>query len=205
MSKGNSSRRGDAAELVATAYLLENGYEIFNNASCVGPVDLVAMSPDGSLILVDVKRSTTSLEGINFAQKNRSRRSKDFHNMAEVKILYVFISEKFDIVVDFDEKSFYSKIEEKGFRVPGKNLFVSGAKYTVQSFDGQVFEVIGKTGLMELCNFTEAEAYKFLYNTKLLNGWTLLERETVRVKRQELLDDHSISHNRDRPTQQEAL
>lgn len=182
MGKGNKSRRGDVAELVATAYLLEKGYEIFSNASCVGPVDIIAMSPDGSLTLIDVKRSTYT-DGINFTQKNKSRGSKDFHDRVEVKILYVFVSEKFDVVVDFDEESFYSKVGEKGYLVPSKGLFVSGAKYTVQSFEREIFEVIGKPNLMELCNFTETEAFKFLYNTKTLNGWTLLGREKIRVEK----------------------
>lgn len=180
MIKG-SNRRGDVAELVASAYLLEKGYEIFKNTSCVGPVDIVALSPEGEMMLIDVKRATASLEGIIFAQKVVSMKSKDISVRLGVKFLYVFISEDFDIVVDFDEDSFYSGIEKKGFRVPTSSKFVGMTKFKVQSPQGVVSEVIGRENLMKHCGFTVNDIHKFLYRDKNLNGWKFIEKEKIRV------------------------
>ena len=51
----DSSRIGDMAEHYAITWLWDNGYQVFRNCGCTGPVDLVAMSPDGGLKLLDVK------------------------------------------------------------------------------------------------------------------------------------------------------
>ena len=49
------NRIGDIAEHYAITYLWDSGYHVFKNCGCTGPVDLVAMTPEGKLILVDVK------------------------------------------------------------------------------------------------------------------------------------------------------
>ena len=49
------NRKGDHAELKAVAWLWEQGYEVFRNCGCTGPVDLVAITPEGDTILIDVK------------------------------------------------------------------------------------------------------------------------------------------------------
>lgn len=46
--------RGAWAELVAVAWLLERGYEVFRNVSSCGPVDIVALK-GGETVLIDVK------------------------------------------------------------------------------------------------------------------------------------------------------
>ena len=51
----NRSRKGDYAEYYAVTWLWGQGYEVYCNAGCTGPVDIVAMSPDGDTILIDVK------------------------------------------------------------------------------------------------------------------------------------------------------
>lgn len=54
----SSSRRGDLAELIAVQGLMERGFEVFRNVSCVGPADLVAwniLKPDNPPQLIDVK------------------------------------------------------------------------------------------------------------------------------------------------------
>ena len=50
----NRSRKGDFAEFYAVTWLWDNGYEVFLNAGCTGPIDLVAFK-DGEVKLVDVK------------------------------------------------------------------------------------------------------------------------------------------------------
>lgn len=184
MIKG-SNRRGDVAELVASAYLLEKGYEIFKNTSCVGPVDIVAMSPEGDVTLIDVKRATSSLEGIIFAQKVVAMKSKGISEKLGVKFLYVFISKDFDIVVDFNEDSFYKRIEKKGFRVPTSSKFVGMTKFKVQSPQGVVSEVVGRENLMNHCGFTTNDLHKFLYKDKTLNGWRLIGKEKIRVTKED--------------------
>lgn len=54
-----SSRKGDFAEFYAVTWLWDNGYEVFLNAGCTGPIDMIAYK-DGKTILVDVK--TTSVD-----------------------------------------------------------------------------------------------------------------------------------------------
>lgn len=54
MSDG-PSRLGDVAEYAAVTWLWDQGFEVFKNAGCTGPVDLIAMDKDGKIILLDVK------------------------------------------------------------------------------------------------------------------------------------------------------
>ena len=49
------SRKGDLAEYYAITWLWDNGYEVFQNAGCDGPVDIIAMDSEGNIILIDVK------------------------------------------------------------------------------------------------------------------------------------------------------
>ena len=46
---------GTKNELIAAAWLISQGYEVFRNLSPVGPVDLIAMQKDGKIIKIDVK------------------------------------------------------------------------------------------------------------------------------------------------------
>ena len=50
----DSSRRGDFAEYYAITWLWDNGWEVFRNCGCTGPVDLIAMDGD-KITLIDVK------------------------------------------------------------------------------------------------------------------------------------------------------
>jgi Holliday junction resolvase-like predicted endonuclease len=50
----DSNRKGDLAEYYAVTWLWDNGYEVFRNAGCTGPIDLIAYK-DGVTTLVDVK------------------------------------------------------------------------------------------------------------------------------------------------------
>ena len=57
----SKSRKGDIAEYYAVTWLWDNGYEVFKNAGCSGPVDMIA--------LIDVKSNTTRMP--------RSKEQKD--------------------------------------------------------------------------------------------------------------------------------
>ena len=37
----DSSRKGDLAEFYAVTWLWDNGYEVFKNCGCSGPIDLI--------------------------------------------------------------------------------------------------------------------------------------------------------------------
>lgn len=48
--------KGALSELRASAWLLEQGYEVFRNVSAHGPIDIIARHPEtGELLLLDVK------------------------------------------------------------------------------------------------------------------------------------------------------
>lgn len=51
----SSTRIGDIGEYYAVTWLWDNGYEVFTNAGNNGPVDIVALSPEGEVTLIDVK------------------------------------------------------------------------------------------------------------------------------------------------------
>ena len=55
VEKLNISKKGDWSELLACAWLIEQGYEVFRNVSSVGAVDLVALPPVGEAVKIDVK------------------------------------------------------------------------------------------------------------------------------------------------------
>jgi|TARA_R100001460_G_scaffold97121_1_gene139614 Holliday junction resolvase-like predicted endonuclease len=83
----DSSRKGDMAEFYAVTWLWDNGYEVFKNCGCTGPVDLIARDKDGNISLIDVKCAQPQLhkETGNNVTKSGSR-SKEQVNMG-VKIL----------------------------------------------------------------------------------------------------------------------
>ena len=53
--KHDSSRIGDLAEHYAVTWLWDNGYHVFKNCGCTGPIDIVALDPKGNVTLIDVK------------------------------------------------------------------------------------------------------------------------------------------------------
>lgn len=64
----SKSRKGDFAEYYAVTWLWDNGYEVFLNAGCTGPVDLIA-TKDGEVILVDVKTTMTQGDALRIGHK----------------------------------------------------------------------------------------------------------------------------------------
>lgn len=69
LEKINTSRKGDFAEYYAVTWLWDQGFEVFQNCGCSGPVDMVAMSPEGDIILIDVKTMTTNGGKVNNTNK----------------------------------------------------------------------------------------------------------------------------------------
>lgn len=53
--KINPSRKGDMAEYYAVTWLWDQGYEVFQNSGCSGPVDMLVMDNKGDITLIDVK------------------------------------------------------------------------------------------------------------------------------------------------------
>jgi len=53
--KHEPNRLGDMAEHYAITWLWDKGYHVFKNCGCTGPADIVAISPSGETLLIDVK------------------------------------------------------------------------------------------------------------------------------------------------------
>jgi Holliday junction resolvase len=53
--KHEPNRLGDMAEHYAVTWLWDKGYHVFKNCGCTGPADIVAISPKGETLLIDVK------------------------------------------------------------------------------------------------------------------------------------------------------
>ena len=50
------SRLGDIAEHYAITYLWDQGFDVFKNSGCTGPVDMIALDREGgNMMLIDVK------------------------------------------------------------------------------------------------------------------------------------------------------
>jgi len=55
MKRTDTSRVGDLAEHYAITWLWDNGYQVFKNCGCTGPIDMIALHGDGTIKLIDVK------------------------------------------------------------------------------------------------------------------------------------------------------
>ena len=51
----DSSRLGDIAEHYAITWLWDQGFDVFKNSGCTGPVDMIALDREGDMLLIDVK------------------------------------------------------------------------------------------------------------------------------------------------------
>jgi len=77
------SRKGDLAEYYAVTWLWDNGYEVFKNTGCSGPIDLISIK-DGEITLVDVKSMS-----INYnltTENNTVYRNKRVRTKAQEKL-----------------------------------------------------------------------------------------------------------------------
>lgn len=71
-----ASRKGDLAEYYAVTWLWDNGYEVFRNAGCSGPIDLIAYK-DGITTLVDVKTARANKRGDKDTNTVKSKRTQE--------------------------------------------------------------------------------------------------------------------------------
>ena len=56
MSRVSENRTGDITEHRAVVWLLEQGYEVFRNECCTGPIDMIAFNIETQEVLkIDVK------------------------------------------------------------------------------------------------------------------------------------------------------
>ncbi len=74
----SSSRKGDFAEYYAVTWLWDQGYEVFQNAGCSGPVDMIAMKED-NVTLIDVKTfcKRSDRNGNTDISSGRTKRQKE--------------------------------------------------------------------------------------------------------------------------------
>ena len=68
----DTNRTGDISELKAVVWLLEQGYEVFRNVGCTGPIDIVAIK-DGITTLIDVKTLKFGRSGFCFRHKKMDK------------------------------------------------------------------------------------------------------------------------------------
>ena len=54
--KHTPTRQGDITEILATSLLLDKGYEVFRNASCIGKIDMIVYRPNKKdYLYLDIK------------------------------------------------------------------------------------------------------------------------------------------------------
>jgi hypothetical protein len=72
-----SSRIGDIEEIFVTYYFLQNRWEVFNNASAIGPADMVIWNKfSEEVYLIDVKSSEASASSLAVLQKAKKNNVK---------------------------------------------------------------------------------------------------------------------------------
>ena len=64
------SRKGDFAEYYAVTSLWDNGYEVFQNSGCTGPIDMIAIDKKGKPLFIDVKTAQKDMKSPNLRSKN---------------------------------------------------------------------------------------------------------------------------------------
>ena len=70
------SRVGDIAEYYAITWLWDNGYDVFKNCGCTGPIDIVAINDKGETILIDVKTMGKYPDGVYRNKRVRTEKQK---------------------------------------------------------------------------------------------------------------------------------
>lgn len=81
----DTNRKGDFAEYYAVTWLWDNGYEVFQNSGCTGPIDMIAMDKKGNILLIDVK--TTHSNNNNDKQPNCKKTRTKLQQKLGVKLL----------------------------------------------------------------------------------------------------------------------
>lgn len=116
--------KGARSELLASVWLLEQGYEVFRNVSAFGDVDIVGIK-DGKIELFDVKTATKNPEG-RILRNKFSQKQKELG----VKCICVFT----DGSCEFDEhESFRGDVVSRECECCG-NTFIVGRWFSRQKF-----------------------------------------------------------------------
>ena len=68
---------GDIAEYYAITWLWDNGYDVFKNCGCTGPIDIVAINDKGETILIDVKTMGKYPDGVYRNKRVRTAKQKE--------------------------------------------------------------------------------------------------------------------------------
>lgn len=63
---------GDFAEYYAVTWLWDNGYHVFKNCGCTGPIDIVALTPDFDVVYIDVKTARANSKNEELFNKTQS-------------------------------------------------------------------------------------------------------------------------------------
>tara|TARA_R100000988_G_scaffold33020_1_gene16665 strand:- start:1605 stop:1955 length:351 start_codon:yes stop_codon:yes gene_type:complete len=72
----NNKRKGDFAEYYAVTWLWDNGYEVFQNSGCTGPIDMIAMNKKGEVTFIDVKTFKPQTTGNKLSSSTAHSRTK---------------------------------------------------------------------------------------------------------------------------------
>ena len=102
-------QKGVASELIAEYYLTKAGYFVYTKKSVQSPVDLVAINPDTSeVLLVDVKTASIRMSGGSKGQTIRRVLSEEQKKLG-VKLLYVYENKMCELV-SYDDDTINTKI-----------------------------------------------------------------------------------------------
>ena len=77
-------RDGAQCELIAAAWLVQQGCYVYQPVMSQGPIDLIALAPDGKLHLFDVKKAAQRENGSYISRKLKPKQKK-----MGVRLLYV--------------------------------------------------------------------------------------------------------------------
>ncbi|MEK9695776.1 MAG: group I intron-associated PD-(D/E)XK endonuclease [Candidatus Poseidoniales archaeon] len=103
------NRLGDLAEHYAITWLWDQGFEVFRNSGCTGPVDLIAMDKDGTIILIDVKSGNYDESQVRVSSRGMTDQQKEL-GVVQVFFNYTDRSLKF---VDHKHETTYSRYRDK--------------------------------------------------------------------------------------------
>ena len=83
----SQNRIGDISEHKAVVWLLEQGYEVFRNECCSGPIDIIALNIETQEILkIDVKTGSIYIHK-NGTRKVHHGKLKEIQKKLDVKLL----------------------------------------------------------------------------------------------------------------------
>ena len=83
----DSNRIGDISEHKAVVWLLEQGYEVFRNECCSGPIDIITFNTETKeLLKIDVKTGSIYMRGDGTRKVNHGKLTETQKKL-DVKLL----------------------------------------------------------------------------------------------------------------------